>query len=275
MALPLKKLYVDSKYKVEKSNDNSNFTIGLHENITFGDNTIMYIDDVSIPHSFWTIEEGYNDKIYMRLTDGGGIITDNIIILTPGNYHATSYATELSDSINHHFLNPAHSCIYSDSTLSVVISFSSSSHQIFTDDELITGLSPAWSGQSIDTSNLTSNNEIINNRITSTLGAIATPVSYLLVLNQIRNIYISSNDLSNFSTRGARGERDIIKKVSVNSPYGSMILDTVHSTSDNIDVSNLTLSKIQFSLKDVDGHYIPFHGSNCAFTCVFAIMESV
>ena len=52
MALPLKKLYVDSKYKVEKSNDNSNFTIGLHENITFGDNTIMYIDDVSIPHSF-------------------------------------------------------------------------------------------------------------------------------------------------------------------------------------------------------------------------------
>ena len=65
MTLPLKKLYVDSKYKVEKSNDNSNFTIALHENITFGDNTIMYIDDVTIPHTFWSIEEGYNDKIYI------------------------------------------------------------------------------------------------------------------------------------------------------------------------------------------------------------------
>jgi hypothetical protein len=90
MALPLKKLYVDSKYKTEKSNDNSNFTIELHENITFGENTIMYIDDVSIPHSFYSIETGYNDKIYMRL-DNAGAITDNIVILTAGNYNQNTY----------------------------------------------------------------------------------------------------------------------------------------------------------------------------------------
>jgi hypothetical protein len=53
-----------------------------------------------------------------------------------------------------------------------------------------------------------------------------------------------------------------------------MIIDSVHSTADNIDVSNLTLSNIQFSLRDVDGNYIPFHGSNCAWTCVFAIMPT-
>ena len=81
----------------------------------------MYIDDVSIPDSFWTIEEGHNDKIYMRLSDGSGI-TDNIIIITPGSYHSIAFATELSNRINHHFSNPAHSCIYSGST-SVVISF--------------------------------------------------------------------------------------------------------------------------------------------------------
>ena len=55
-----------------------------------------------------------------------------------------------------------------------MISFPSSPHQIFTDDELTTGLTPAWSAQSINTGYLTSTNEIRNNRITSTVGTNAT-----------------------------------------------------------------------------------------------------
>ncbi len=273
MALPLKKLYVDSKYKVEKSNDNSNFTIALHENITFGDNTIMYIDDVTIAHSFWSIEEGYNDKIYMRL-DYDGLLTDNILTLTAGNYNSTTFKTELSAQINQGFTNPVHSCEYISLTSSIVLSFSSFSHKIFTDVELSNGsINPVWNGSAYNTGSLSSANEVLNNRITSEIGTSSNPVSYLLTLNQIRNIYISSSNLSNLSSLGARGERDIIKKVSVNSGTNTMIIDNVHSNADHIDVSNLTLSKIEFSLKDVDGNFIPFHGANSSWTCVFAIME--
>jgi len=274
MTLPLKKLYVDSKYKVEKGNDNSNFTIALHENITFGDNTIMYIDDVTIPHTFWSIEEGYNDKIYMRL-NYNGLLTDNILTLTAGNYNPTTFKTELSAQINQGFSNPVHSCEYISLTSSIVLSFSSFSHQIFTDLELQDLQSSAlfWNGQAYNTNSLSSANEVLNNRITSEIGTSSNPVSYLLTLNQIRNIYISSSNLSNLSSLGARGERDIIKKVSVTSGTNTMIIDNVHSNADHIDVSNLTLSKIEFSLKDVDGIFIPFHGANSSWTCVFAIME--
>ena len=90
MTLPLKKLYVDSKYNVEKSNDNSNFTIALHENITFGDNTIMYIDDVTIPHTLWPIGAGYNDKIYLRLNSNGYDVRYDLIAGTSNNPFALS-----------------------------------------------------------------------------------------------------------------------------------------------------------------------------------------
>ena len=51
MALPIKKLYIDTKYKSRDSVSNSNFKINLPQSLTFPDNSVFYIDDVSIPHS--------------------------------------------------------------------------------------------------------------------------------------------------------------------------------------------------------------------------------
>ena len=52
MSLPIKKKYIDTKYKSQSSISNSNFKIDLPQSLTFPENSVVYIDDVSIPHSW-------------------------------------------------------------------------------------------------------------------------------------------------------------------------------------------------------------------------------
>ena len=56
------KVYIDSRFKTNDSVSNSDFKFELKEQIEIPDDTVCYIDDISIPHSFYTIED-YNNKI--------------------------------------------------------------------------------------------------------------------------------------------------------------------------------------------------------------------
>ena len=67
MALPIKKIYVDTRFKTKDSVSNSNFKIELGQSLQFPENTVFYIDDICIPHSWSTIEQGLNDKLYFRV----------------------------------------------------------------------------------------------------------------------------------------------------------------------------------------------------------------
>ena len=64
--LPVKKIYIDTKKKTADSISNSNFQYEIPETIALPHNTIFYIDDVCIPHSWYTIEDGVNDRIHAR-----------------------------------------------------------------------------------------------------------------------------------------------------------------------------------------------------------------
>ena len=50
MTLPIKKIYVDTKFKAYNSISNINFKVELPMSVTFPENVVFYIDDVSIPH---------------------------------------------------------------------------------------------------------------------------------------------------------------------------------------------------------------------------------
>ena len=112
MALPIKKIYIDTKYKARDSVSNSNFKIDLPQTLMFGDNSVFYIDDVSIPHSWYTIEENINDKLYLQVSptspniDGDGIAY-KIVTIDPGIYNGSEIAIELQTkmeaSINNGF----------------------------------------------------------------------------------------------------------------------------------------------------------------------------
>ena len=48
----IKKMYIDSKYKTNDSISNSDFKTELQEALDLPDNTVCYIDGISIPHSW-------------------------------------------------------------------------------------------------------------------------------------------------------------------------------------------------------------------------------
>jgi len=83
--------------------------------------------------------------------------------------------------------------------------------------------------------------------------AYATTSIDLVDTQAIKNIYLASN-LGDYSSMGCRGERDIIRKIPVDVPFGSMIQ---HSGNyDHIDCAGETLSNLRFTLRDVYGRVL-------------------
>ena len=55
--LKFKKIYIDSSYKV--SGTSSDFIIGLPETVLLDENTKCIIHEVSMPHSWFSIQQGF------------------------------------------------------------------------------------------------------------------------------------------------------------------------------------------------------------------------
>ena len=60
----VKKVYVDSRFRSRDSASNSDFTFELNEALVLPDNTVCYVDDISIPHTWRTIE-AHDNKLYI------------------------------------------------------------------------------------------------------------------------------------------------------------------------------------------------------------------
>ena len=91
--LPIKKIYIDSKFKRHDSVSNNNFKIELPYTLKMWDNTVFYVDDVCVPHTWHTVEEGVNEKIYIR-TIINGANTDYLLALTAQNYNGVQLKAE-------------------------------------------------------------------------------------------------------------------------------------------------------------------------------------
>ena len=65
--LPIKKIYVDSRYSTIDSTSDSDFKIQFGRNIFLPDDCIMHIENCVIPHSWYTIEKGINQCMYFQV----------------------------------------------------------------------------------------------------------------------------------------------------------------------------------------------------------------
>jgi hypothetical protein len=120
-----------------------------------------------------------------------------------------------------------------------------------------------------------STNDIVQNRDNSPLlySQDVPFTSGVLALLSIRNLYLSSPNLSSFTTYGGSGESNIIKKVPVSSDYGYLIIDNSTSTHDWLDASGLTLNMLEFQLRDMKGNIVPLHESHASFSIVFSKLK--
>ena len=201
MTLPVKKIYIDSRFKTTDSNSNSNFKFQLARNIMMPKNCVFYIEDVVIPHTWYTVEAGINDKLYVRyklnVTEGdtypnsnvfdNGVIsfpsfvgwTDRALTIPSRNYTGSSLATQIQALLNGmadgYFL-----ASYNTNTneISIMSKTANASFQILTDRDLASGLNGSWnlpiypngatnstydSGSNYDRTNPASCNEVLRN----------------------------------------------------------------------------------------------------------------
>ena len=103
--LPVKKIYIDTKKKTSDSVSNSNFKYEIPETIALPHNTVFFIDDICIPHTWYTIETNVNDRVYIQFADRtlsssspAGIC--KIVQLDAGNYNLQTLATEITHKAN-------------------------------------------------------------------------------------------------------------------------------------------------------------------------------
>ena len=81
-------IYIDSQYKLPESLTSSSFNIELPYSITMPHNAIFTVDEICLPHAWYSIEKNINDKIYIHGLDTGSRARFSAIIqIPPGNYN--------------------------------------------------------------------------------------------------------------------------------------------------------------------------------------------
>ena len=126
-SLPIKKIYCDTKFKRYDSKSTSNFKIDLPQTLKLPDNCVCYIDDVSIPRVFYTVETGINDTLYFRLSDPAYVdpeylFNDYTITLESKDYNGVQFAAEVQSKITAATTGAATTCSYDSQTRKMSVS---------------------------------------------------------------------------------------------------------------------------------------------------------
>ena len=133
--LPIKKIYIDSRFKSSDSARNSDFEIDLPTTLLMPEDTGFYIDDVCIPHTWYPIEDGKNNVIVFQFA-----IETKSITVPPGNYSVKDLGLAIVSAMNTAVYVTAFESGYDAKTNSLTIkltsAFSTNSFTIHTDDAL-------------------------------------------------------------------------------------------------------------------------------------------
>ena len=264
MSLPVKKVYIDSRFRTPDSLSTSSFKFQLARNLYMPKNTVFYIEDVCIPNTWLTIEAGQNDRLYYYYVDNNTQLRQPLqyVTLGPSQYTAATLAAEIQTQLN--IVTAFSGQIAATANVlynTISITTSGVLFYIPTDDEILSSaVGP-----------VNSCNSVLGN--TSGVGNYIKPgspfTSGFLQLTH-NNVYISSPNLGTYTTLGARGESNILKKVPVTSSYGYLIVDQYTSNHDFLDCSEQTLNTLEFNIRDVEGNILNLHNYNVSFSIVFA-----
>lgn len=267
--LNIRKLYIDSRFKTVNSSSDGDFKFELNEAIQLPDNCAVFIDDITIPNSWYNIDSQSNRLYVRRYQDASNTRTDKILSLDIQNHTFTTLTnalqTALDDSFGSNIFTVTQNVFLG--TMSIEVG-PDSVCRFFTDSELKEG-NITWYGDSYDISNLMSANEVCGIFVPQGGNLITTS---LVDLRRYHNIYLSSSSLSSYSTLGPLGQNDIIKKIQVTSNYGSMIFDNVVAPHDWVDVSKRLLKTLEFKFIDAYGKTINFNGISVSFSLIFMIV---
>ena len=206
----IKKVYVDSRNKSNDSVRNSDFKFELKEALDLPDNTVCYIGDISIHHTWYTIEENLNNTLYTVTTIMDPGVTPTwyhplALEIPAGNYTGSSLAAALQTELNiaepdHQFLcayNPASGSITIQSDNILLFSILSDYQvQTTTNPNFVLWKDRIGNDKYIDLYNLKSLNEVIRNsnnseyHLLTTAGVSSFETRFLIYSMFIISIFI-------------------------------------------------------------------------------------
>ena len=152
MALAVKKIYIDTRFKTKNSNSNSDFKFQLSQTVQLPDNCVCFFDDIIVPHSWWSIEN-YNNRLYIRQLDIGGSADDRIITIPSQKHTGASLELAIKAGLEAAFGAGTYHAVYNErkGTITITTSQATTTFMIVTDDWLQDV--GDWSGAAIYTSN--------------------------------------------------------------------------------------------------------------------------
>ena len=262
--LPIKKFYIDSRFKTSSSETHSNFTIDFPVSLLMPEDTGFYIEDVCIPHSWYPINAGNN---YLQVKYFNSTPKD--ITIDPGNYSVRDLNEAIVTKMNaaYNSLGEVFAMDFDVKTNTIGIKLKTATvgttFNIYTDSEFTV---PANKTRSLNT--------MLKNFTADSFEGSEVFRSGFVDMYPLRNIYLSCSGLGNFNTMSVSGDRNIIKKIPVNADYGNVIFYESATGLDYLDCSHQTLSRISFQLRDIFGNIIDLNGAHISFSIVFSRVQN-
>ena len=274
--LKFKKVYIDSYYRV--SGTSSDFTVDLPETVQLEDNMLCQIHEVSIPHSWYSINDTNNNLYYRHQVIPPAVpngITYRKITIPEGNYTASDLAQTIEIALNLRVDTGdrpnTYSIHYNSSTNKFTISsiYATVIFVVLTDGE-VAPVANVFSDP-VDVTNLNSINRVMGNTTpaTDSYTNVAPYTSNFIDLVPFKNLYLHCNEISNFNQLSVAGNSSIIKKIPANVPYLSIINDNELSSVDYIDVSNKMLRRLNFRLTNHFNQVLNLNDVDVSFTLTF------
>ena len=156
-SLPIKKLYLDSRYKRKDSVSNSECKFELQQAIHLPLNCVAYIDDVQIPHTWYNVSSTSN-KLYIRSRTTASYpytLYDHVVTMDPKNYTLALLSTELNSKLLATFSGNQLTCSHNERRGTITLTSATGfAHRVFSDEELVDlpatlADEQAWVGPSI------------------------------------------------------------------------------------------------------------------------------
>ena len=167
---------------------NSHFKYELVESSQLPDNTVCYVDDAFIPHSYFNADSN-NNLLYVRqLNDINNIITDIPVAISANNHTVSTLLSSIQSALDTKFGASQMTVTFDSRKLSLTVTENSGiTVKLFADNELKSPGQGGWLG-TINSSDLKSINELIGNYTAG--GGSSTETSGVVDLRRYHNIYI-------------------------------------------------------------------------------------
>ena len=284
-----RRVVIDSRYKTADSNSDSDFSIDLVYPMLIPKGSLMYVEGISLSHSWPVIQKDLNDKVYVLEqigSPGSSADSNRIAVLTPGTYNSVQLAGELQSKLNAASALASvgggsyqYTCTVDDGRITVMHNIPNSIGRgylyakDYTDDPATYLSSPTLHASAYPRPNGQAANEILgylsNVQNDVYIHSANSVIFSYLDLQRHKQLFLCAPGLGESSMQLLNGDTTCIRRILVSTMQGEIITDTLQTGLAAITfTADETITRIHFILKGWDGRPVTTAGHQLSFELV-------